>query len=550
MPLLSLRRRLSGEGGFTMATVMVALLVLMLATVAAHSAVQGDQRQSRHSHDQKRAYAAAQAGLDWYLSQLRNDPNYWALCTTVPQIGGQPAPVSDPYWGTGTDNRAWRTIPGTNQQYNVELLPSVGGGQAACNPADPAASMIDNATGTLRIRANGRAGGARRSIVATLRRRGFLDYMYLTDLETRAPLLYGTAQEQTDAATECSIHYWKGRASWCTTIRFADADSVAGPFHTNDSIYTCGSPAFGRLDGSGQPIGDLLEISAPATDDPATSGIDERAVRGCGGSSPVWNGTLTTSAPELGLPPDNQALSAGATPGYVFEGKTWITLNASGDPAGTMRVTNTTMGLLNQQMTQPSNGVIYVENAASCASSYDVLNPYGDDEGCGDAFVRGVYTRSMTIGARKDVVITDDITRSGDALLGLVANGFVRIYHKVSPLPPSTGSCGGADNVTQNWAAGEPGSNANLTIEAAILALTNSFVVDNWWCGNGLQNLTVRGAIAQKYRGPVGTGSGSTGYVKVYEYDDRLRYRSPPRFLNPVRTGWMAIRLTEQVGAL
>ena len=58
------------------------------------------------------------------------------------------------------------------------------------------------------------------------------------------------------------------------------------------------------------------------------------------------------------------------------------------------------------------------------------------------------------------------------------------------------------------------------------------------------------GAIAQKFRGTVGTFSGgtvSTGYIKDYNYNDRLRYREPPYFLDPVQSAWQIIRQNEQV---
>src|SRR6185436_11347471 len=90
----------------------------------------------------------------------------------------------------------------------------------------------------------------------------------------------------------------------------------------------------------------------------------------------------------------------------------------------------------------------------------------------------------------------------------------------------------------------------NVTIEAAVLSLKHSFIVDNWNCGAKLGALTVTGAIAQKFRGPVGTGgqsAGGTGYQKVYNYDDRLRFRSPPYFLDPISSAWGVIKSNEQV---
>jgi hypothetical protein len=87
---------------------------------------------------------------------------------------------------------------------------------------------------------------------------------------------------------------------------------------------------------------------------------------------------------------------------------------------------------------------------------------------------------------------------------------------------------------------------SSVRIDAAILSLQHSFTVDNHDCGAKLGNLTVNGAIAQKYRGPVGT-TGGTGFIKDYNYDDRLRYRSPPYFLEPIAASWHVVRSNEQV---
>jgi hypothetical protein len=89
----------------------------------------------------------------------------------------------------------------------------------------------------------------------------------------------------------------------------------------------------------------------------------------------------------------------------------------------------------------------------------------------------------------------------------------------------------------------------NVTIEAAILALAHSFVVDNFRCGARLGTLNVTGAIAQRFRGAVAT-TGGTGYTKNYVYDDRLKYRSPPYFLDPVQAAWKVNRSNEQVPAV
>ena len=104
---------------------------------------------------------------------------------------------------------------------------------------------------------------------------------------------------------------------------------------------------------------------------------------------------------------------------------------------------------------------------------------------------QGSYAQSLTLGSRDDILIDGNITqKSGsDSVLGLIAQRFVRVKHDVQD------ACG--SNVAS-------GTLSNITIEAAILALNDSFIVDNWGCGAALQKLTIKGAIAQKFRGPVG----------------------------------------------
>jgi hypothetical protein len=41
----------------------------------------------------------------------------------------------------------------------------------------------------------------------------------------------------------------------------------------------------------------------------------------------------------------------------------------------------------------------------------------------------------------------------------------------------------------------------------------------------------------------------TTGYRKDYVYNDRLRYREPPFFLDPVQASWRVARQNEQVPA-
>jgi hypothetical protein len=227
-------------------------------------------------------------------------------------------------------------------------------------------------------------------------------------------------------------------------------------------------------------------------------------------------------------------------------GRTQITLNGT-----TMTVTGTREDgtvLSGASVPLPADGILYVANG-SCGASYDPLRPYTNvPAGCGNAEVQGTYSQSLTITAENDILIRDDLKMAAgsDALLGLISNNFIRAYHPTRSVPVYDAASG------QYECTNEGGPAQNLQIDAAILSLSHSFIHDQYYCGSPTGTLTINGAIAQKFRGPVGTGSGSTistGYIKKYNYDDRLRFRSPPKFLDPVRAGWLVQLYTEQVPA-
>jgi hypothetical protein len=243
------------------------------------------------------------------------------------------------------------------------------------------------------------------------------------------------------------------------------------------------------------------------------------------------------------MPTTNASIKDAAQPAYRFSGKTRIQLNGT-----TMQVWNSAASMNGTTVNLPSNGVIYVDG--TCSNVYDIVQDYNDPACNGDVYVKGSYSKSLTIAAKRDVIAIGDITRNGNYVLGLIADGFVRVYHPVTPYPRSTqGSCsnntgtgGAAANV---WNVAGP---TNVRLDAAVMSVQHSFIVDNYYCGAQLGTLTVNGAIAQSLRGPVGT-TGGTGYYKNYNYDDRFRVVNPPYFLDPVNSAWHLVRFNEQTPA-
>ncbi|MCW3034091.1 MAG: hypothetical protein JWM60_2436 [Solirubrobacterales bacterium] len=517
------RAALAAEDGFTMLLAIAALLITSLLVTASLVAAEGDIGLTHRDTAAKKAYYAAQAGINDYVFHLNRNSSYWEYCTSkeaeknvaLNQVGS-------------TSNRA--KVPGSSEEeYAVQLLPaSTAAPETKCNPEKPTQTMIENGTeagGTFRVESTGYSGSgtacktgvetgscAKRTLVATFSNAGLLNYIYYTKYETLDPFTYTPTKPQCAAFSGT-------RPSECTNIQFITGDEIKGPLHTEDTSIVCGTPSFGRTSQ------DLIEFKGWYT-------------QNCSGEIKV-NGTLVPKGTVKSVepPPSNASLKTLASTTYT--GKTTIALTGE-----TMTVTNG--GTTTTGVAWPSNGVIYVANG-SCSTTYTPYGPsYSADTACGNVYVSGTYSKSLTIAAENDIVITGSLTPpltgttpNTGATLGLIANNFVRIYHPLTGTRSNTqNGCGSSTNNTAE-------DLKDPSIYAAILALKHSFIVDNFDCGTTLGKLNVYGAIAQLFRGPVGeSGSPESGYLKNYEYDDRLSVESPPYFLNPVKAAWRVRRET------
>lgn len=540
-------RRACGESGFALASVMAAATVLTLLAIAVMSYGVGSQNIGRRDQDWNAALAAAEAGIDDYLFRLNENGNYWQYSAT-----NLPPDANGAFAG-------WVAVPGGNTQSEFTYTPDI---------------ATIGSDGRVRLTSTGRVGRTTRTVAATLRRRSFLDYLYFTDYETVDPALYtGTPFTPAVAQTRCAKYYYGGfnnqrdvngrsdftgdsdsSGSYCSDINFISADTLNGPMHTNDAFLVCGSPNF---------LGDA------STSWPGSGGLMYRVNSSCGAAAPVFaNPTDPQLLPPLTMPPSNSAIkseTAAGLGGCLYTGPTRIRLNAD----GTMTVnspfsnqTNNTPCPKSGTGALPSNGVIYVQNVPSVTTDpnytsgcpYSVagrVHPLGmpiasdlSTYGCrnGDVFVEGTLDGQLTIAAENNIVVTwhlqYDGGLSGTDLLGLVANNFVEIYHPVS-CTSQTSAC----NLNANFPLETP-RNAKFTeptLHAANLSVNHSVRVQQWNRGAPLGSFHVRGVFAQRYRGPVGTNSGGTiasGYTKDYVYDQRLKYLSPPKFLDPVASQW------------
>jgi hypothetical protein len=286
---------------------------------------------------------------------------------------------------------------------------------------------------------------------------------------------------------------------------------------------------------------DQTQSSAP-TSSVCVGGNCQRATFQ-GTTPPSKPGAKSVQLP--GTVSSTQLLTDAQNNGQVFTGTTTISLNGgsatiSNCPGATNTAACTTGWLNKTVMGYPP--IIYVGSASGCPSTYSpsayTTNTSGQYFGpCGDVYVHGYYNQPLTIVSDHDIIVmtntngltnpgvTTDTDSSGNpvgnATLGLVAGDFVRVMHSANQTP------------------------SPVTIDAAVLTLQHSFMVDNYTSGaiNPQPYLTVHGALAQRYRGAVGQ-VGASGYLKNYNYDDRLHVLLPPYLFSLSTAGWDVSRET------
>ncbi len=547
-----------------MIVTVIGMSLLALLVLVAVTAVNGDAQLTSRDLMRKQAYEAAKAGIDEYAFRLHTNTGYWAKCaqvegaSAVNQIGS-------------TTHR--RSVPGMpNAQYAIELIPATG--HSSCDPTNlstATASLLQSVEpmkGTFRVRSNGYSGASHVAIMATFKPASFLDYVYFTQYETSDPVSYATEELKYGAEHQCEKFIREHRTEtplknkagqvmnqsggvyagnrgeekkYCTTISFVSGDNIKGPMHTNDAFVLCNNPNPPTL---GRGIGDPIEVGAGSPGWYSTKESFLNSGSNCTGSSENIKGQLRLNSAVIVPPETNSELATIAEPAYRFSGEVSICLN------GTTMTVGKGRSCTEQTLPFPNNGVIYI-NSIACSGLYTpfLLSYPTTASECGNVNVSGTYSKPLTIAAANDVIITGNVTKTNEeGMLGLIANNFIRVYHPIK-LHPEV--CSGFprtchEDLTQTeCVSNASGSLENLKIEAALLAIKHSFIVDNYDCGNSLGTLTVKGAIAQKFRGAVGT-TGGTGYIKNYEYDERLKTTEPPSFIQPIKSDWVIGRETTE----
>jgi hypothetical protein len=560
--------------GISMIITLGVMLITAMLLVGAFAATRSDIHLTSVDTEEKRAYYAAEAGIEDYEYHLTQDGNYLSYCTSPPSTN----PALNQVGSTG--NRA--TVPGQEgeafpEKYAIQLLPaeSAPSYDRKCDPNHLVETMLEEkgtATGTFRIESTGYAGSKERTLVATFRNTNFVSFVWYTKYETADPSIYGKPPASNPSEYTACGQFYGVRPSYCDGYDnyFISGESVNGPMHTEDHAGVCGSPVFGRT------ASDQIEFGQSYNKDEGYS--TEGA---CGSATPTFKGTHVPveKVRPIEPPPGDEELKHVVEPAYTFKEKTEIILEGNAmtviEHVGahpTVKEEEEKIAKKEEVIKEvkkfdvefPPNGVIFVEGG--CSEEYYPFGPtpgYTHDTTCGNVYIHGYYTTALTIASENDIIINGNITTEVDsegvpttnAMLGLIANNFVRVYHPLTGgRKPEYTSCKSSSGVT---ATNDETVTAELpltdlhspTIYAAILAVKHAFIVDNFDCGTPtLGPLKIYGAVAGLFSdGMTGTFSGTSavsGYPYDLEYDDRLQVEEPPHFLNPIEASWTIQRQT------
>ncbi len=580
------------------ALVLVVAITVLLTTVGGFmiANIVNNDPLLTNANIQRYAYRALASGLNAYTSAINANP-YLGACNTSTNGAAQCAGLT---YGT------WSQVPGTDLGNGV--IPEYYKFDNPQSVIDPTTSMLTS----LQVQIVGAAGFSGRNVNYSMVAKfvpanGFLDNVWWTNFEssgTPSTCLYWW---QTNSYST---------SGGCTPVNFAASDIINGPAFSNDSIFvtgTAGPPKSGPHFGSGStnygvttadPKCQFIDFtpstySTPTGDPNCSSAIGEVTYNSAASSYSASNlATVPTDNTSLG----NYAQQAGC----YYVGPTTVTLVGNKmtvlSPESATDVgrlfsgnTNTCPTDGTTSVSLPSNGVIFVDQNPSTNPAISTANPYLNQpyfgkgttpNSEGDVFVQGSLSGHLTIGANNDIIIDgpilytdcathwagtphestcgyiDATSMTPNDTLGLIALKYVEVarpvdsYNNVLPTCLSSGAQP-APLCDPTSATGSPyggGSGSwGLTIDASILALQQSFAVNNYnrsgTSGGGSSggptaegHLTIYGSIAQDARGPVGTGDSSgnllTGFLKDYNFDPRLALYSPPFYLSPGTASW------------
>ncbi|AEE46131.1 pilus assembly PilX family protein [Cellulomonas fimi] len=241
MILRRLRPRGPQDEGAALVLVVGSMLILAMFAFVALSYTVAGQRLARRDQDYNAAMAAAQSGVEDFISRLNRSSAYGRTidCTNAAWRG--PMSTTNPCGWTSTTPVGWQ--------------PVVSGATGAKDPAfHYTVGAYNGLNGTYLLTSTGRVGTTYRTVEASVGRGASTDYVYYTDFESADPANVqaynptdypnGVPSDICGKSGNTLAKYWyNGRSAFnaasgpdCNEITFIGGDVLDGEVFTNDTI--------------------------------------------------------------------------------------------------------------------------------------------------------------------------------------------------------------------------------------------------------------------------------------------------------------------------
>ena len=489
---------------------MIAVVLLGTIPVALATNVLDQLPQTTRNLNYEGAYEAAQGGLNDYLQLLDGNESYGLYCKTCANGNANNSAFS-----------GWVELSSSPPEYYTYA------------PTDT--------NGVITLQVSGKAGTGVTAVVRTfkytVKPATSLDDVYWSNYETLDPALgssYQYCATHYDEPSSDSYTNWAslgipqyGPPSSCPVV-FTTGDVLNGPVFSNDTYSMCGTPTFSSYVDSGN----IYNTTS------GTGGIYV-GTSGCGSNTPTFSGpapakvgneTPRTASDDLTPARDYGCfITGGTSPSSLTPVNVTLALTVSGSTtkvawsgtSGTPVVdnasTNTNSCTSPITLSNLTTGLIFVNgnvtisgqmtgalDVVTCSTTTDATT--GNCNSTTQSNI--IIPSSITYPTANKVLVSGQPTSDTQDILGLIADNFVEVT-----------------------------ATSTIEIDAAILALQDSFYVNNWGGGGSYGTLNVFGSIAQNFRGPVGL-VGGTGYSKNYNYDTSLQTLFPPFFIPPNGAIW------------
>jgi hypothetical protein len=600
------------ERGFILVVVVLSLIFLLMLVTSVLSYSLGSQNISRRDEDWNAALSAAEAGIDDYIFHLNQDGSYWQYSSSNPPPDGNqafttwvqvPGPASGAYYRYSVDI----TNIAVDGSVKVTSTGRVNGVKRSISASVRRKNFLDYLYFTDYETKDPASYDSNDDYTPTQAQTYCAKHYYEgRDIAGRVDFAGDTDGNTCTEITFISQDTING------PLHTNDALRVSGSPHFNGKTSTSwdggggstlywggGSPVFAN---AGDPV-----YADPLTMPPNNIELKQETQSVYGGTGCLFTGPTAIKLNSDGtmdvISPFSRAINCSVSMNpntnlYYTEASSngFRVTRMAQPPNGVIYVQSVPSTASDPNFTSGCPAAMTRPRVGNSSST--VAHPLGFPQlnditpaswyGCraGDLFVQGTLDGRLTIAADNNIILFGSTTYAGgaggDDLLGLVANNYIEVYHPVrddgtTSSPPCDGVQSGSSHqnscnlripgtstsaTTPSLFSGTtPGTSTmatvltsralrNPTFYGPLLTVQHSIRVQNYQYGLGstLGNLTIVGAVAQRYRGPVGTfnsGSIYSGYSKNYAYDQRLKYDSPPKFLNPVASAWQVVTWSE-----